>query len=136
MKILKTNAIFLLSASIILSACAQLAMKVSMQELHALVTPDNSILSLIIDHTNVYGWLLAGLICYGLSMIAWLFALTKYDLSFAYPLLGITYILVYIGAVYSPLLNEPISWQRTLGIGLILIGVSLVNLKTPQAKKK
>jgi len=55
--------------------------------------------------------------------------LTKYELSFAYPFLGITYVLVYLGAIYWDKIGEQLSWQRTAGIVLILLGVAFVNYK-------
>lgn len=125
---IESNAVLLLGLSIVLSACAQLFMKVSMITLQADVQ-DAALLYRIIENTDVMLWLFAGLACYGLSMLSWLFALTKYELSFAYPFLGITYVLVYLGAVYWPQIGEQLSWQRSLGIVLILLGVVFVNYK-------
>lgn len=88
---------------------------------------DASLLYLLSENTDVLLWLVIGLSCYGLSMLSWLFALAKYELSFAYPFLGITYVLVYLGAVFWPQIGEQLSWQRSLGIVLILIGVVFVN---------
>lgn len=124
---IQSNAIFLLGMSIVLSACAQLFMKVSMIQLHDTGASGTSLFFLIIENSTVLIWLLAGLACYALSMLCWLFALMKYELSFAYPFLGITYVLVYLGAVYWPQIGEHLSWQRTAGIVLILIGVVFVN---------
>jgi undecaprenyl phosphate-alpha-L-ara4N flippase subunit ArnF len=125
---IESNAVLLLGLSIVLSACAQLFMKVSMITLQADVH-DAALLYRIIENTDVMLWLFAGLACYGFSMLSWLFALTKYELSFAYPFLGITYVLVYLGAVYWPQIGEQLSWQRSLGIVLILLGVVFVNYK-------
>ncbi|MBD3236104.1 MAG: EamA family transporter [Candidatus Eisenbacteria bacterium] len=54
----------------------------------------------------------------------WLAALSRVDLSWAYPLLAMGYILVLIfSAVF---LREPISLIRWVGVGLIVLGVYLV----------
>jgi undecaprenyl phosphate-alpha-L-ara4N flippase subunit ArnF len=124
---LQSNAIFLLGMSIVLSACAQLFMKVSMIQLHDTAPSGTSLFFLIIENNAILIWLVAGLACYALSMLCWLLALIKYELSFAYPFLGITYVLVYLGAVYWPQIGEQLSWQRTAGIVLILVGVVFVN---------
>lgn len=127
---IKSNAVLLLFLSIVLSACAQLAMKASMIQLQTVDHNDiAALLQIIIEDRLVIGWLFAGLTCYALSMLSWMFALIKYELSFAYPFLGITYILVYLGAVFWPRIGEQLSWQRTAGIILILIGVVFVNYK-------
>ncbi len=132
MDTIKANAILLLSLSIVLSACAQLFMKVSMMQLQADITMDDSVIFLIFENKTVLVWLAAGLACYAFSMLSWLFALTRYELSFAYPFLGITYVLVYLGAVFWPQIGEQLSWQRTVGIALILTGVIFVNYKKPE----
>jgi len=129
MNALKANAVLLLSLSIVLSACAQLLMKASMMQLHGVTNLDLSILQLVVENKMALVWLVAGLSCYAVSMLSWMLALTKYELSFAYPLLGVTYILVYLGAVYWQQIGEQLSWQRTVGIMLILIGVVFINRK-------
>lgn len=131
-----SNAVLLLGLSIVLSACAQLFMKISMiqLQLHENVNLDLSLLFIVIEDNAVLIWLIAGLACYALSMLSWMFALTKYELSFAYPFLGITYVLVYLGAVYWDQIGEQLSWQRTAGIVLILIGVVFVNYKSTSHK--
>lgn len=67
-----------------------------------------------------------GLVCYGLSMVFWVLALKKLPLSVAYPLLSLSYVLVYLGAVYLPWLDEPLTWTKAVGILLILIGLIFV----------
>jgi undecaprenyl phosphate-alpha-L-ara4N flippase subunit ArnF len=128
---IESNAVLLLSLSVLLSACAQLFMKVSMiqLQLHDEVDFISSFFYLIFDNYAVLIWLIAGLACYALSMLSWMFALTKYELSFAYPFLGITYVLVYLGAVYWDQIGEQLTWLRTAGIVLILTGVVFVNYK-------
>ena len=130
---IESKAVLLLSLSVILSACAQLFMKVSMiqLQLHNDVDLNLSLFFIIIENNTVLIWLIGGLACYALSMLSWMFALTRYELSFAYPFLGITYILVYFGAVYWGQIAEQLTWQRTAGIVLILIGVVFVNYKKP-----
>ena len=136
MNSIKSKAVILLATTIILSACAQLFMKISMIQLQQMETMNIDLtgLSLITDNISIVVWLVAGLACYALSMLSWMFALIKYEISFAYPFLGITYILVYLGAVYWPQIGEQLSWQRTGGIVLILAGVVLVNHKNPEDK--
>ncbi len=128
---IESNAVLLLSLSVVLSACAQLFMKVSMiqLQLHDEVNFISSFFFIIFENNAVLIWLIAGLACYAISMLSWMFALIKYELSFAYPFLGITYVLVYLGAVYWGQIGEQLSWQRSAGIVLILTGVVFVNYK-------
>ena len=136
---IRSNAVILLALTIILSACAQLFMKVSMIQLQQLLdgTGDKqSLLFVILDNGIVIAWLFAGLLCYAMSMLSWIFALIKYELSFAYPFLGVTYVLVYLGAVYWERIAEPLTLLRTAGIVLILIGVVFVNYKKADHEEK
>lgn len=71
-------------------------------------------------------WLFTGLGCYALSMVSWLFAISRLELSLAYPMLSLSYILVYVVAVNWPLLNETVSWTRSLGILIVLAGIILI----------
>ena len=70
---------------------------------------------------------LGGLAAYGLSLIAWLAVLARYPLSYAYPLLGLSYVLVYAGATHWARLQETATPLRTAGTLLILLGAALVS---------
>lgn len=49
-------------------------------------------------------------------------ALRTLALSRAYPLLGVSYVLVYLAAVALPWFNESAGWLKSLGTLLILLG--------------
>jgi undecaprenyl phosphate-alpha-L-ara4N flippase subunit ArnF len=130
---MKQNAAMLwVVASVVLSACAQLFMKVGMLDLHGLgagfAGPWPELLPAV-------AWVLGGLGCYALSMMFWLAALTRYELSMAYPLLSLSYVLVYLGAVWWPRLGETVSFAKTAGIVLIVLGVVLVTRTAGSGKQ-
>jgi len=112
-----------IAASILLSAMAQLMMKAGTQEIHGL-----SGLPLI-NVWPAFIWIIAGLGCYALSMFLWMAALARYELSFAYPLLSLSYVLVYMGAALWPRLHESVSLYKTGGVLLVVIGVVLVTMR-------
>ena len=119
----------LLASSIVLSAVGQLGMKAGMQELHALATRGVALTAASwSDLAPAIEWTAAGLTAYGLSLVCWLAVLVRYPLSYAYPLLSLAYVLVYIGATQWPRLLEPASVLRTGGTLLILAGVALVTV--------
>ena len=65
---------------------------------------------------------LSGVLLYGLAAIVWFSVLSIEDISTSYPVLvGITFILVVIGAVWF--FDEGISWQKVVGMILILGGI-------------
>jgi undecaprenyl phosphate-alpha-L-ara4N flippase subunit ArnF len=119
----------LLGSSIVLSAGGQLGMKAGMQALHGLslqgVAPASATWA---ELSPAVLWTGGGLMSYGLSLLCWLAVLVRYPLSYAYPLLSLAYVLVYVGATHWARLLEPASALRTSGTLLILAGVALVTL--------
>lgn len=78
--------------------------------------------SLIRMFSNVF--VLLGFASYGVSSVAYLIALSKLDLSVAYPMVGIGYVLVmFISGLF---LKETVGPLRWLGALLIFAGVWLV----------
>jgi len=72
--------------------------------------------------TNLY--VIAGLICYVISVIVWLLVLSRMEVSIAYPMVSIGYIVNAFAAYY--LFAEDLTLTKVLGIGIIIIGVFLV----------
>lgn len=68
--------------------------------------------------------ILGGLVCYAISVVVWIMALSRVPVSIAYPMLSIGYIVNAAAAFY--LFGEPLSGQKLLGIGFIVVGVWLV----------
>jgi multidrug transporter EmrE-like cation transporter len=65
-----------------------------------------------------------GILCYVCGLMLWLVILSKVQLSFAYPLLGMSYILVVFSAAL--IFKEHVSLERWIGTVVIFIGVVLV----------
>lgn len=69
-------------------------------------------------------YVLLGFASYGLSSLAYLMALSRLELSVAYPMIGLGYVLVVL--LSALLLRESVSAVRWLGVLLIVAGVWLV----------
>lgn len=68
-------------------------------------------------------WVAAGLFCYALGAALWLHVLARWDVSKAYPLVGLGFVLtLFIGL----LMGEAVTWRRALGVLMICLGVVLV----------
>jgi multidrug transporter EmrE-like cation transporter len=65
--------------------------------------------------------IIGGLACYVVSVAVWIIGLSRVDVSIAYPMLSLGYVVNAFAAWY--LFGEVLSMQRLLGIGIILIGV-------------
>ncbi|MFT5534982.1 MAG: multidrug transporter EmrE-like cation transporter [Burkholderiaceae bacterium] len=68
--------------------------------------------------------ILGGLTCYVVSVLVWIIGLSRVDVTIAYPMLSLGYIINALGAWYF--LGEMVSTQRILGIGVIIVGVILL----------
>ena len=68
--------------------------------------------------------ILGGLACYAISVVVWIVALSRVEVSIAYPMLSIGYVVNALLAWW--LFGEDVNAQRWLGIGVIIVGVALV----------
>ena len=100
--------------SVVLNAIGQILFKEA-----RVVQPDASLISLF-GRPEIW----AGIIVYGLSALCWLWVLSRANLSFAYPILSLTFPLV-VG-LSALLFFESVSPVRWVGVGVIVIGVSLL----------
>ena len=65
------------------------------------------------------------MVCYAASVILWIVVLSKVEVSFAYPLLSIGYVVVAL--VGWRFFGESLSAIRFVGIVIICIGVYLIS---------
>jgi len=115
--------IFIALTSIVMSVAAQFLLKIGMSSQavkHALSQSFTFRLPIIIL-SNKY--IFSGFALYGLGAVIWLKVLSAWDVSKAYPLVGIGFGLT---AIVGMALGESISALRILGILLICEGVWLV----------
>ena len=114
-----------MTASILLSTLAQLCMKAGMLLLATHTAAGWPGMSALLDLPALL-WVGVGLACYGLSLLFWMSAIARLELSLAYPMLSLSYVLVYLVAINWPLLHEHASWVRTMGIIVVVLGVVLI----------
>jgi drug/metabolite transporter (DMT)-like permease len=70
-------------------------------------------------------WVITGSLIYFSSTFFWLYALSKVDLSFAYPFLALSYVLIILSSRFF--LGESIPLIRWIGVLVICFGVFLVS---------
>jgi multidrug transporter EmrE-like cation transporter len=69
--------------------------------------------------TNSY--VILGFVLYLISALSWLIILSRVDLSFAYPLISIGYIIIVVLSKF--IFNEPVTSFRIIGTLLVCTGV-------------
>ncbi|MDR5756943.1 EamA family transporter [Caballeronia sp. LZ035] len=103
-----------------LNACAQLLLKAGVNAVgHFDFTPANIVPVGLKIATQLP--IIGGLSCYVLSVVVWIVGLSRVDVSIAYPMLSLGYVVNAFAAWY--LFGEVMSMQRLIGIGIILVGV-------------
>ncbi len=71
-------------------------------------------------------FVMLGMLCYGIGTAVWVVVLSKLELSYAYPFISLSYVLVALASYV--VFKEKISKMRWLSIVIIMLGVSLVSL--------
>lgn len=69
-------------------------------------------------------WFIAGMICYAVSIGAWLIVFSKLEVSVAYPLLSIGYVITAVIGFFF--LGENVTLLRVFGIALICGGLFFI----------
>ncbi len=70
-------------------------------------------------------FIIAGLACYGFSLMTWLLVLSRLDVSYAYPMVSLGYIVTVFSAYF--LLHETITPNRIIGTMIIMMGVFVLS---------
>ena len=83
------------------------------------------------DNILPIGWklateprIVAGLVCYVIGVAVWIVALSRVEVSVAYPMVSMGYVVNAVAAWY--LFGEAVTRSRLVGIGIIAIGVYIV----------
>lgn len=106
----------LILISVLLGACGQILMK------YGVTKPKPLFAAAFAKDVMLLSWpVLLGLVLYALSALTWLLVLRRVDLSYAYPMVSLGYVAVFVASNY--LFHEQISTMRWTGLALICIGV-------------
>jgi multidrug transporter EmrE-like cation transporter len=113
----------LILAGVLLNAAAQLALKQGMRSVGRFAFRWDAVWQTA-PAVALNPFVLAGLACYVVSVVVWLLVLSRVEVSYAYPLLSVGYIVTaFAGRVFF---NEAMGPVRWAGILTICIGVWLI----------
>ncbi|PPD56391.1 MAG: 4-amino-4-deoxy-L-arabinose transferase [Methylotenera sp.] len=113
----------LILAGVFLNATAQLFLKNGTTSLGVISLQAHNFMQTILKIT-LQPYIVAGLMCYVLSVAIWIGALSRVDVSIAYPMLSIGYIVNAIAAWY--LFGESITNFKILGMFFIIAGTYFI----------
>jgi multidrug transporter EmrE-like cation transporter len=70
-------------------------------------------------------WIISGFIAAFVAAIAWMAAMTRFDLSYAYPFMSLAFVMVL--CVSAILFGEPLSMSKIAGTGVVMAGLVLIS---------
>ena len=108
---------------ILLNALAQLLLKAGTNAVGAIHLDSAHLLPTFVKLATQLP-IIGGLACYVVSLVVWIIGLSRVDVTIAYPLLSLGYIVNAFGAWYF--LGETMSAQRLVAVGVIMVGVALL----------
>jgi multidrug transporter EmrE-like cation transporter len=118
------KSLVLILAAIIIAVGGQFSLKYGVGQIgridgSAMASPLTLVLKVVLNK-----YVILGLGLYGLGAAVWIVVLSRVPLSFAYPMLGLSYVAVVL--VSALVLREHVTLVRWLGVFLIVAGVALV----------
>ena len=119
------NLLLLIVGSILLSSFAQIVLKAGMSNTYVLAAIQSADPFSIIKTIATNAFVIGGLCLYFSSALVWLLVLAKVDVSFAYPFVGIGFILTMLLAFFIN--GEPLSTTKIIGTLCIALGVAIIS---------
>lgn len=118
---LTAKTLALLLTSIVLGAGGQLLFKHAARIVHA---PSQLGIGRWLLEVFTTGSVLAAFACFAVSAVLWLVALRDTPLSVAYPMVALSYIIIFAGSYF--LFSEPVTWGKVIGAVLIVAGIIVI----------
>lgn len=113
---------WLIALSISTGVAGQTAIKLGVSQPHAAGNASGifSLVNMILSSP----WVLLGLTLYGIGAVAWIAVLARLDLSLAYPLLALNFVLITLSS--RLILGEAVPTMRWIGMLVICVGIVIV----------
>ena len=113
----------LILCGVLLNATAQLLLKAGTNAVGHFEFASNNIVP-VATRVAIEPHIVAGMTCYAVSLVVWIMGLSRVEVSVAYPLLSLGYVVGALGA--WALFGEALNPARIAGIGVIIVGVFLI----------
>ena len=120
-----TKSILLILISISIAVGGQILLKIGLNRIGSIVVNNISSLGHLFLGVIKSPMVLIGLFMYVISAAIWLVVISAVDLSFAYPFIGLTYVLILIVSKF--ILKEDVNPIRWAGAAIITIGVVVIS---------
>ncbi len=75
-------------------------------------------------HAYLDPWILSGFFVAFMASLTWAMAMTKFQLSQAYPFMSLSYVVVFILSVF--LFDEEVNLYKIIGCAMVLLGIIII----------
>lgn len=75
-------------------------------------------------HAYLDPWVISGFVVAFMASLTWAMAMTKFQLSQAYPFMSLSYVIVFALSVF--LFNEEVNLYKIIGCALVLLGIIII----------
>lgn len=110
-------------STILFTVCSQIIMRWQVAKAGA-IPPDFSgkiqfVVSLLLNP-----WVMTGIVATFLAGVSWMLAMTRFEVSYAFPFVSLTYILVLVASIY--LFNESFTLTKFAGTLIVTLGIIII----------
>lgn len=121
-----TNLVVILS-TVLMSACAQLMLKIGATATLGPHQPADGLLALAL-RVMFSPMIMGGIFIYGVSVLIWIWVLSRVELSVAYPFVGLSFIFTLVFGIFF--LGETLNTAKLIGTLMITTGCVFVAQST------
>ena len=118
---LRQNAFLILY--IVLTTASQLIMRWQVTAASPTLSPSSSRFAFVVSMLMT-PWVWVAILATFLAGVAWMLALTRFELTYAFPFTGVTFALILLAGAF--LFGEHVGVARIAGTLLVLIGLTIV----------
>ena len=115
---------FYIVLTILLTVYGQIAIKWQVLKAGALPEPLPEKISFML-HLLLNPWIISALLAAFLASFFWMAAMTKLQLSHAYPFMGLTFVLILLASGFF--FQEPVTTLKIVGVTLIVLGLAVAS---------
>ena len=114
----------LIFAGVMLNATSQILMKAGTNAIGHFEFSMENILPIGLKLATEWH-IIAALVCYAISVVVWILALSRVPVSIAFPMLSMAYVVNALAAWY--LLGEAFNPTKLIGMAIIILGVVIIS---------
>jgi drug/metabolite transporter (DMT)-like permease len=70
-------------------------------------------------------WVLSGIVATFLAGVSWMLAMTRFEISYAYPYVSLNYVIVLAASIL--MFNESLNMSKIIGTAFVIVGIVVIS---------